>query len=474
MTNDQEPGRKATRLANAVLIVGAAVCLFELYFAFSMHRALAWRVAFPALTLLLLGALRIKPAYRLSLALTVLPSFPGACGVMYAFENRMPPDGTAVVRRGKPFDTRNRWEVIDDLRREGKDAFPSIGVHQFLAGDNLGPHIARPQAMLPVIDGVRIVPLAGISGVTTALCNEGGEFATYASDEHGFRNPKGIWALPQLEIAAVGDSFAGGDCVALGSSAVSHIRERYPATLNLGVSGNGPLAELAGLQEFVAERKPRVVLWFYYGNDLGDLDLERQSPILQRYLEVPFRYDLEKKQPQIDQALRRVLVEIDRRAVRWPTSLAKVGLTRRGAPMWLSDLVMGEQHSIAGQVMRLDALDASRAPPAGAGRPFGEFALFKEILTKAKGLVSSWGGTLYFVYVPDLHFLARSNGREMGPNREPVLAAVREVGLPLIDVVPAVLAAPDLSALMPHQRAHFGEAGYRLMADVVLAALEGH
>ena len=57
------------------------------------------------------------------------------------------------------------------------------------------------------VGGVELQPLGGIARVLTVHCNESGSWVTFQSDEHGFRNPLGLWQSGTLDIAAVGDSF---------------------------------------------------------------------------------------------------------------------------------------------------------------------------------------------------------------------------------------------------------------------------
>src|SRR5207253_2124342 len=121
-----------------------------------------------------------------------------------------------------------------------------------------------------------LLPLGGISNRLTVFCNEAGDYVKYRSDEHGFNNPPGIWSDGKAEIAAIGDSFVQGTCVPTDQPLVGVIRTEYPGTLNLGMSGNGPLLELATFEEYVTTVKPRIVLWFFFEtNDLTDLAAER-------------------------------------------------------------------------------------------------------------------------------------------------------------------------------------------------------
>jgi hypothetical protein len=81
-------------------------------------------------------------------------------------------------------------------------------------------------------------------------------------------------------------------------------RDRYPATLNLGGGGNGPLLMLATLKEYAEPVKARTVLWFYFeDNDLTDLRKEKNAPLLMRYLTDGFRQGLFGQQAAIDRSL---------------------------------------------------------------------------------------------------------------------------------------------------------------------------
>jgi hypothetical protein len=119
-----------------------------------------------------------------------------------------------------------------------------------------------------VVDGERVLPLGGISGKHIVNCNEGGKYAVYESDEHGFNNPRGIWTRDTIDVALLSDSFTLAACVGPDEDTAHWIRQRYPAAVNLGMAGNGPLTELASLDEYVAPKKPEIVFWVHYNADM--------------------------------------------------------------------------------------------------------------------------------------------------------------------------------------------------------------
>src|SRR5262249_34359281 len=96
---------------------------------------------------------------------------------------------------------------------------------------------------------------------------------TMTYDSHGFRNPEG---MRDWEIAIAGDSF----------TELGFLRQEQIFTsvmgrllgirvLNLGVCATGPLTQLSYLREYgIADHTRNVMIVFFEGNDLADLDRE--------------------------------------------------------------------------------------------------------------------------------------------------------------------------------------------------------
>lgn len=449
---ENDPRLRAERISKAAILVPAAICALELIFVVQLRRGLLLAFVWLSAVLALWIASRWVHERRLKLAKIALP----VLAVAFLAEMRLgrgaPRDGAAASRRGVAFDTRTVGDVVRDERAGGTDAYPST-----LGRDGIQ------------MDGRLVMPLGGAANKKTILCNEGGEFATYTSDEYGFNNPPRAWGgRGTVEVGIVGEAFMAGACVPSGKSAADMLRARFPGTVNLGMVGNGPLRELGGVLEHLGDVRPKIVLWAYYHNDLATMNAELRQPVLRAYLESEARQGLRGMQHRIDEALAEAAKRPGALGSTWPGALSAVGLTRRRTPMFLTDLIMGEDHSSTGAAMRFDKLSGfvqarttfARADPL----PLAEY---KRALEKAKRIVSSWGGTLQFVYLADLHHL---RGPEH-PLRQPVLDIVREVGLPLIDVQPAFAAVPDPMTLRYHAESHLDEEGNRLLGQTVLNAL---
>ena len=340
-------------------------------------------------------------------------------------------------------DTRSVRDVVRDLRGEGRQAYPVLSGRTLLS--------AKPDSTLHSrisTDGRETLPLGGIADALTVYCNEGSAFLVYTSDEHGFHNPAGLWVHPRLDIAAVGDSFTHGACVASNENMVARVREKFPATLNLGMAGNGPLSELAAIKEYLPQRRPRVVLWFYYeGNDVSkDLFIEREAEILVSYLRQDFIQGLEPRQPAIDDALQ-----------------AEVEAAYDAAP--------AEATAPLPQPIRLKDVLLLRHLRDALGMAVGnaDIPLFHRVMHEANRTVSGWGGHLYFVYLPgQARYLGLGGQIAQSGLRTRVLATVRELGIPIIDIDTAFSASPAPQQLF---QGHFTPEGYRIAAEAILARL---
>ena len=410
------------RAANVILAGGGLFCLLCLLYV--VHRyALTGQGQFvsdvgplvyylvPAISsVLLFGSLLLSPSIKIGLAL-VLSS---TAISLYSFElilqvvNRVrdrerrtlwtPTTQDALdelvqiaKRHGVTYDTRSKFEVVMDLRSSDPDASPAIVPKALLRPQSDGTLKSRI-----ALDGREVLVLGGISNRTTVFCNESGEWITYLSDEHGFHNPAGIWNRSDIDVAVLGDSYAQGACVPSDANSVALIRSRYPATLNLGMLGNGPLMELAQLKEYVARFAPKTVLWFFYEqNDFANLEDERNSPLLMSYLEGPFRQDLLALQPEIDEALEDYVAgEIDKRRNSLPREERSRGAAIRNGIrtfVFLSNL----RHRLG------LAYGSGYAPEGRRGASDETMDLVGEVFTVAKATVTSWGGELYLVYLPE-------------------------------------------------------------------------
>ena len=353
----------------------------------------------------------------------------------------------AAKRAGLPVDERKMYQFILDTRAEGRSIQPKFSpvilVREFLSkGDEAS--LTGP------------FPLSGVSNTLTAGKNENGYRKIYISDRFGFNNPPETYEEP-VEVALIGDSFAAGNSVHHEDEIAGHLRASGYNVLNLGNGGNGPLIELGTLIEYARAEAPPVVLWlFYEGNDLEDLHDERQHPLLMNYLNQPeFDQNLAHRQPELDE-------------------------------MVLRKIAAGEKHErerIALEkkwgfgVLELVALSRVRSAVSSRFEDRQEtddgLALLSAILTRADEVVSSWGGHLHFVYLPQYwRFSAAATPARLVRRRESVIEAVEALQIEHTDAASLFERESSPVQLFPFGLAgHYNAAGYKVVADGILRVL---
>ena len=399
--------------------------------------------------------------------------------------------------------------MVTALRRDSVDAYP------YVAPNPYAKTIPTTQA------GEPIYPLGGIGNVTTVHCNESGVYTIYESDRYGFHNPNQVWDEAQVDIVAVGDSFTQGACVQPEENYVSRIRDIFPKTLNLGVSGNGPLSVLATVKEYAAAYQPRTVLWFYYeGNDPGDLMAELTNPVLVQYVADGFGQGLATRQSDVEEVRRKEIehallgitdAERGKRldALRLYNVRRLLRLTRVPAPLnGIADVQANaapnqaeSQNQVAQMVHEFTPADAYfnddpntslatltpeaiRLTPEQIAvhditvyDPMMDLGLdrFDLVLRTMQQTVAGWGGELVIVYLPTHpRFVHNAPAAATAYYRPQVLSIIENAGIRLIDLYPIFATQPEPLALYPYGLyGHYSAAGNALVAAEVLAFLAG-
>jgi hypothetical protein len=448
----------AARLAAIVLVAGGIVCLLAFFYfvywyvwtherEFTGAAGIVMGIVLPGvLASALFASLRLRPAYRVGLAIFCISLLFSVYGLELLL--------LALQKFGPHFDARTRLEVVAHLRNRGIDAVPAV--FPSALWDQRGGSVKSAIS----VNGSEVLPLGGIAKKLTVMCNESGEWITYRSDEHGFNNPEGIWQSRDISVAAVGDSFAFGACVPADKNFVALIRGRYPATLNLGINGAGPLVELAAVKEFLPVFRPKATLWFYLElNDQSDLNYEKRSGLLLRYLKDSFNQGLITRQTEIDQVLAQY-VDTKRK-------LAGAKTVHEYLNYGLNIIKLSTVRTKLGLVYGTSKVEESFESDEL------QIRLFREILQNARAFVNSWNGMLYFVYLPA--WQRYTSPQSASDNRDAILALVRGLNIPIIDVHQAFQAHGDPLRLFPfRQLGHYNEEGHRLVAETVLRYFSSH
>lgn len=340
---------------------------------------------------------------------------------------------------------RQRNVVAGELRKKGINAYPYVTSAEFRYGyytRRVGPH--------------SILPLASVSNKVTVMCTEGDLTVTFNSDEHGFNNPKGVWKRDSVDLALIGDSFVFGSCVRPEDHFVSMVRTVVPRTLNLGGLGNGPLSELGLLREFAAPMRPHRVFWFFFeGNDMEELELEKPF-LLKGYLDSAFSQHLLPRQDLTDKTL-----------TTYADSAVAVGKGSKPLARHILDLAKLRDLRIA---LGLEAASAERVVTP-------DYELLSRVLGEAKKSVNGWGGSLTLVYLPEQHRTDSDAPQPIGRRhdqediRAHTLAIAKGLGIPVLDVGEHFTRDSDTKALWWRPRTHLSPYGNRRLAEAVLGLL---
>ena len=166
--------------------------------------------------------------------------------------------------------------------------------------------------------------------------------------------------------------------------------------LNLGYAGNGPISEYATLKEyFDGKIKSKNVIWFYYENDLQNLETELENEIMKKYFNNnKFSQNLIAKQKVINK-LNKKLLEKYLNHQEKTTKLFRFNEIDIKRILLLKNL----RHRLSWMVED-DLLNTNFITENQSYDSKENLENLEKILTNSKNLVKENGSNFYFVYLP--------------------------------------------------------------------------
>ena len=346
-------------------------------------------------------------------------------------------------------------EVVAEQKRAMKNydtrTTRQLFIDRWKEGDRIYPRIYQLSSRTVEVNGARVFPTSSLSDRPIVECFADGSYKIYTSDEYGFTNPRGSHR-DRAKIVLVGDSFTAGECVSVEEDVGARLRQTFPATVNLGVGGAGPLWELANLVEYGLPLNPEFVFWLYFeGNDFADLMHEVQFPELTQYLDGKTQ-GLRASKALVDAqvaALQTTEIEnLEATAPRPPQAISPAAQVLRSLKLPRVRMALG-LHG-----------DSSRAIEQ-------QVDLLRRVIERAKSLVEAQGGRFVFVYVP---FFGRFAGGSENFERDRVLEMIGRSEVRSVDLLLRMEKHPDVLSLYPHrQSGHLDADGYAFIADQLRA-----
>tara|TARA_B100001741_G_C16492342_1_gene570344 strand:+ start:159 stop:1232 length:1074 start_codon:yes stop_codon:yes gene_type:complete len=339
---------------------------------------------------------------------------------------------------GIDFDKRELNEVIDSLSKLSIDASNSISGRNLL--------IKYDKLKINKNSDIGLLPLSGFSNKTILTKNENGNYGSYHSDRYGFNNSNKIYEQNRIDIALVGDSWAEGYAVDTEFNIASLLNSKGYKTINLGKAGNGPLFNLASIIEYGSYFKPKKILWIHCENDIFDLINRSEWYSLMKYLNVKdYSQNLITRQDEVDSL--------------WNEYFQNNHKTIK------KNLKKSFNYK---NTIKLSRLRSS----LNINKISEKRYLFKDILKKSDNIISSWGGELYFVYVPNYETLIYKQSR---PYREYIIQTVSELNIKVIDILDILNSSNhlDLKKMYPlGLPGHFSKEGYLIATDIIFSKIK--
>ena len=300
------------------------------------------------------------------------------------------------------------------------------------------------------------LPLSGISNKKTILCNENGYWATYKSDNFGFNNPQNQWENKNKKIILIGDSFVHGSCVNQGFDIGSYLRMKNLNVLNLGMGGNAPLLNYAILKEYINYINSDRVLWFYFeGNDIDELNLEKKDKYLLSYLSPNFSQNIPnntyKSNILLENFLSNTLTRISNHHYR--DKFKFIFFPK------IQDILNKNKINFIKHIF----------VPAFANdyTNMNNYILFEKILTEAQNLSRQKNNLFYFVYLPEYNRYHLSNFNNT--DYQIVKNIVNKLGIKFIDIHKEVFEKEkNPLKLFPFElRGHYNVEGYKKVSEAI-------
>ena len=187
-----------------------------------------------------------------------------------------------AIEKKTNVDIRSQEQVYVDLKSKNESIKP---------GFLYAKHFSDLKIFKEAKKNNQIIPFRGPINSLTVSCAEDLQYKLIKNDKYGFKNNNIIYEK-KIQNFLLGDSYAEGLCENNENDIAGHLNEKKYYTINFGVTGTGPLISLAILREFGNYFKPKNVIYLYFeGNDLDELNYEKEDATLSNYLNDNFNQD---------------------------------------------------------------------------------------------------------------------------------------------------------------------------------------
>ena len=306
----------------------------------------------------------------------------------------------------------------------------------------------------------KLIPFRGPINKNSTSCAEDLIYRIYENDKYGFKNSNKIYEK-KINTFLLGDSYAEGLCVNREEDIAGNLNSKEINTINFGVTDTGPLVSLAILREFGEKFKPKNVVYLYFeGNDLDDLNFEKNETNLPEYLDVNFKLDYLERYDEIFSFLDKAKVESENRLI--GLNKDRDLNTKKITESYLEHIQdIAELNNIR-NIIRYSILKKQKK--------IYDLDLFFSIVNKMKFETSKWQGNFYFVYVPSWsrYFTKFTNADAKIKLKDDILKNLKLNDISVLDLTDFFDNSKNIEQYFPlGYLGHYNARGYAKIAEII-------
>jgi len=353
----------------------------------------------------------------------------------------------------KEIDLRSPDQFYIEEKKNNKDIDP-----KFLYSKTFSSFKAFREAK----ENNKIIPFRGPINKKSISCAEDLKYRIYSNDKYGFKNSNKIYNK-KINSFLLGDSYAEGLCVVGNEDIAGNLIKKEINTINFGVTDTGPLVSLGILKEFGEYFKPQNVIYLYFeGNDLDDLNFEKNEDYLLNYLENNFSINYLNRYEEIKDFLAKAKIESENRISKKNYS-EDINTTKKNFfdnfKSHLIDII--ELNSLKNIIRfsiikrQIDTYDLN---------------LFYSVIEKMNFETKKWNGNYYFVYVPSWsRYFTKFTNKDASLNlKKDILKELRSKDINIIDLTEFFDNSQNIKRFFPlGYIGHYNSNGYAKIAEII-------
>lgn len=355
------------------------------------------------------------------------------------------------------FDLRSPEQAYVDFKNENARIKPS-----FLFASHFSNLVTFQNAK----KNKNIIPFRGPINSFTVSCAESLQYKLIQNDKYGFKNENSIYEK-KIKNFLLGDSYAEGLCEDNKNDIAGHLNKKDNNTVNFGVTGTGPLISLGILKEFGNNFKPKNTIYLYFeGNDLDELNFEKEDNILTEYLKDGFNQNYINRYDEIKSFLKKAENETEEIIFANSKNVTetKKKSTYNNIKAHLQDIL--EINNLR-NIFKYKILNKQKKEY--------ELDLLYKIVEKMKNETKKWNGNYIFVYVPTWsRYFTKYTKYDAKINlKDEIIQNLKKRDINILDLTVFFDKTENIKEFYPlGYLGHYNSTGYSKIAEIIEKSLD--